>query len=144
MKHLSIGGFTDEQVSRFWSKVDRQDDRKCWAWLGSLTPTGYGKFFAGRVLTAHRVAYTISVGQIPTGRVLDHLCRNRACVNPAHLEPVTQRENVQRGIRCDLRPFKDVCPEGHDKTLPNSLTTQGRCRICYTEYMREYMRTYRK
>jgi hypothetical protein len=99
-------GATEEE--RFWSKVDKSGD--CWLWLGSLNEEGYGKFHSGRsCVRAHRYAYKLLVGPIPPGLNLDHLCHtrdescrlgnecpHRRCVNPAHLEPVTQRENVHR------------------------------------------------
>lgn len=72
---------------------------ECWEWAGLLTSNGYGlwpdKSYGTR--RAHRIFYTTFVGPIPDGLVIDHLCRNRMCVNPEHLEPVTARENVQRG-----------------------------------------------
>lgn len=70
----------------------------CWDWLDPLHKNGYGKFFAdGAAHYAHRWSYEHFVGPIPDGLVIDHLCRNRACVNPEHMEPVTQQTNVRRG-----------------------------------------------
>lgn len=88
-------------LARFWAKVDRHEGG-CWVWMGGVNRKGYGQF---GVLTAegvvgyraHRLAYELEVGAIPPGMVLDHLCRNRRCVNPDHLEPVSDSENVRRG-----------------------------------------------
>lgn len=101
------------QAERFWSKVDRRGAEDCWEWLASRQPNGYGQFSpggrAGGMTTAHRVAYELTFGPIPEGLSIDHLCRNRGCVNPAHLEAVSQRENVQRGAWC--APAPNACPE---------------------------------
>lgn len=70
----------------------------CWEWVGARVGDGYGAFKrAGKRQSAHRVAYVLVKGTIPTGLDLDHRCRNRSCVNPEHLEPVTRGENVRRG-----------------------------------------------
>lgn len=85
---------------RFWRRVDASAGFfGCWLWLGSKDPRGYGVCYRapGRSTTVHRDAYEHLVGPIPEGLTLDHLCRTRACVNPAHLEPVTLLENVRRG-----------------------------------------------
>jgi len=85
--------------SRFWSSIVKTDS--CWLWIGTVNSTGYGYFQTGgrgtKKARAHRYAYEFLVGPIPKGLVLDHLCRVKICVNPEHLQPVTQRENVLRG-----------------------------------------------
>ena len=103
-------------VDRFWEKVDLSDPGGCWPWAGSLRSYGYGQFSISHSVNAfaHRVAYEILVGPIPAGLTLDHLCRNRRCVNPAHLEPVTMRENILRGTSFSAQAARRThCPFGH-------------------------------
>src|SRR3990167_5623746 len=98
----------------FWAKVDKKGLNDCWLWKGADTQ-GYGHFKTkGKYLLAHRFAYETIVGLIPAGLTLDHLCRQRACVNPLHLEPVTRGENVLRGIgRSARNARKTHCIRGH-------------------------------
>lgn len=131
---------------RFWEKVEKTE--KCWLWTAYVMPTGYGRF--GRQL-AHRFAYEHLVGPIPEGLDLDHLCRVRHCVNPAHLEPVTRAENLRRGIkpRREKNPWcarwqreKTHCPRGHEYTPENVYSPPSRpsaryCRQCHLEHTRE-------
>lgn len=89
-------------VERFWEKVDRRGPADCWLWTATRTAKdGHGRFYpiTGKGVLAHRFAYELLVGPIPDGLVIDHLCRVRLCVNPAHLEPVTAEENTRRGWR---------------------------------------------
>lgn len=84
-------------AQRLWSKV-QPDPLGCWNWTGALNPNGYGYISTSTGMAyTHRVAAELFHGPIPDGMVADHLCRNRACCNPAHLELVTQRENLLRG-----------------------------------------------
>lgn len=117
---------------RFWAKVDIADGDGCWAWTAALTADGYGRFWHdGQVVRAHRYAYEQLVASIPDGLVLDHGCRNRACVNPSHLEPVTVVENTRRAVWPNA--LKTHCPAGHAYDALNTrVTTDGRrhCRRC--------------
>lgn len=94
-------------LERFLSFVTVQENG-CWLWTGCVTKGGYGSFRNenGKTENAHKWAYRIYVGSVPKGLELDHLCRNRNCVNPAHLEPVTRYENTIRGMKGILRPGK--------------------------------------
>lgn len=100
-------------IERFWSRVVQTAG--CWEWSGAHSG-GYGTTQRNqRTERAHRVAYELVVGPIPSGMELDHLCRNRGCVNPAHLEPVSHRENVLRGASPTVqRNLIGKCGNGHD------------------------------
>jgi hypothetical protein len=94
---------------KLWAKVDKTDD--CWLWTGAKTSSGYGMVsHDSGVRPVHRVVYELLVGSIPDGLVIDHLCSVRNCVNPAHLEPVTNAENVSRGMRRIGRTVMDLPP----------------------------------
>lgn len=110
--------------------------RDCWTWNGRLTRHGYGTYSpayrAGYSLLVHKAAYQILVGPVPEGLELDHLCRNRACYNPAHLEPVTHAENMIRASASVTH-----CKAGHEYTPENTYwktaASNGRraCRTCH-------------
>lgn len=146
------------QDERFWLKVAGRETDGCWLWTGALLANGYGMFRASKSMAAHRWAYEHVVGPIPEGLQLDHLCRVRNCVNPSHLEPVTQAENIRRGFKArghSLRrsgykpkpkppdyvhvPMADrtQCPQGHPYDDANTYLVRRRngrtdrtCRAC--------------
>jgi hypothetical protein len=117
---------------RFWEKVDKGSG-DCWTWTGAKNQNGYGLFGLGdgRIGKAHRFSYELLVGKIPAGLVIDHLCKNRACVNPAHLEAVTYQVN-------NARKAVSHCVRGHEFTPENTAIlsrpeggTKRACRACF-------------
>lgn len=119
--------------TRFWKAVDRRSDDECWPWLRRIDRYGYGVYrrknkAPGPPLElewrAHRLAYENLIGPIPDDLVIDHLCRNRSCVNPSHMEPVTNRTNLQRGHpgrkpHIGIDGYR-VCRNGHAVTGANA------------------------
>jgi hypothetical protein len=111
----TFGYPTDVIEERFWAKVEKTDD--CWMWTGMKDGSGYGRMQvkpstrSHHTMPAHRVAYQLLVGPIPADMTIDHLCRVKACVNPAHLDVVSVHENGRRGYEAQ-----------HAKT--------GQCRVC--------------
>ena len=132
-QHTSDADFS----KRFWSKV--RITPGCWLWTGALNRCGYGNFrILGRTRSAHRVAYELERGPVPEGLDIDHLCRNRACVNPAHMEPVTTQVNVLRGESFAAKhAARTHCRCGHE------LGADRRCRPCTLKRQREASKRYR-
>lgn len=116
--------------ARQWS------DTPCWEWEGRVAAVGYGRVKAdGEWQYAHRVSYEVFIGPIPEGLVIDHLCRNTTCVNPLHLEPVEQGENVLRGNSPNaINARKTHCVRGHPFDKKNTYIRKDRgyreCRKC--------------
>lgn len=144
---------SDETMGRLLSRL-REDENGCWVWMMALDD-GYGRMHVGSRTDAsrgkvrvHRAVYEYVVGLIPAGLDLDHLCRNRACANPAHLEPVTRRENIMRGEGAAAKASRRLeCVNGHpftvENTLPASVYGSRRCRTCVRSQRAAQMRAYR-
>lgn len=125
---------------RFLSKIVKVP-RGCWLWVGKKSWNGYGQFAIGhqRQVYAHRWSYAKFRGPIPEKHDIDHLCRCRLCVNPAHLEAVTRRENLLRGDTITARhAAKTHCPQGHEYSDSNTYRFRGLryCRICRSAHQK--------
>lgn len=121
-------------AERFAEKVRQNGD--CWEWAAGLMGGGYGQFhYQGKPAYAHRWLYELAIGPIPDGLTLDHLCRNRKCVRPDHLEPVTRGENVLRGIGPSGVAVRAThCPKGHPYSGENLVIKKDgsrRCKECH-------------
>lgn len=144
---------SDCDIARFWSKVtkgEHADD--CWGWDGWKTSGGYGMFDCYEAdrrrvkVGAHRIAYLIECGEIEEFAVIDHLCRNTGCCNPAHLEAVSNHENILRGdSMAAAHARKTHCSRGHELSGDNVLVTRSaigrayrQCRECRRENQRRY------
>jgi hypothetical protein len=126
---------------RFWANVDASG--VCWEWTGALHPSGYGYFSAKRRKShrAHRYAWALLVGEIPQAMTIDHVCRNKRCVNPDHFELVTAEENTRRsGSASAINARKTKCKRGHEFTPENTYVQYNKgkagrlCRTCVRTY----------
>ena len=142
-------------ADRFWALVDRRGADECWLWTGGLNQNGYGSFNISEgdsrtTARAHRVAYELLVGPIPEGLEIDHVktrgCTSRACVNPAHLEPVTHTENLRRAEQvhgvATPNGRKTCCKNGHAFTPENTYRWRGtgsrQCKTCRNDRIRAF------
>jgi HNH endonuclease len=122
--------YLDSLIIRFWKKVAKGDG--CWEWKGALNSGGYGQIKVHRrTMSAHLVSYLLANGDQAEGTELDHLCRNRLCVRPDHLEPVTQKVNLLRGnAPAAVNARKNACLRGHPLSGTNlGIRPCGR-RVC--------------
>lgn len=120
-------------LAGFMDRVMMEPMSGCWLWIGDCTRRGYGRFQRNQY--AHRASYELFVGRIPDGLVIDHKCRTLCCVNPDHLEAVTQKTNVRRGDAAKVK--KQTCKLGHPLSRRQP-ASQLVCVICQNERARAY------
>lgn len=129
---------TPKRKLRFWNSILKTDT--CWLWMGNRDLAGYGRFYDGKKqVKAYRLIYELFIDKIPQGLSIDHLCRNKFCVNPGHLEPVTKLENLRRSPLWTGN--KTHCSRGHifnnENTYIHASSKQRVCRPCQAARMRE-------
>lgn len=139
---------TIKQIETFARKFIVNPNNGCWEWQNALQ-AGYGSHTVkGKEQRAHRVSYKLAYGEIPEGMVIDHLCRNKRCVNPKHLEAVTQHENILRGTSPQAHYAKRThCNNGHPFSKDNTLIRENgsrRCKACHKDYHSYYRRKNRE
>lgn len=148
-RHGTTEDCRQDIVTRFLSKVDKTGPGGCWLWMAAQNRYGYGRFnFEGSTKLAHRVSHVLFIGPIPDGFQVDHVaargCRSTLCVNPAHLEAVTPKENTSRSTGFAPRKAAQThCVHGHEFTAENTYTSGGRrnCRQCALDRRKRGSRT---
>lgn len=125
-----------ELTNRFWDKVDKNGPNGCWVWTACVGKDGYGRFgYDGNTQLAHRLAYQAIIGEIPSDLQCDHICRNRACTNPDHIELVTAKVNTLRGVGISaVNARKTHCKRGHPLSGDNLYVMprgKRQCRECH-------------
>ena len=146
-KNNIIPNLNPNDLQRFWSKVIKTGS--CWEWTSSKS-NGYGQFWLnGKLHMVHRITYTLYKDVIPNNLTIDHLCRNRSCVNPDHLEPVTRSVNLRRGIGPEKNKARLAasisCKNGHPWNKDNTSFYVDRdgykirvCKTCSRIKQRKY------
>ena len=133
------------------SRMDKSESG-CWLWNGPISREGYGHIKSKNPITrkvthgAHRIAYQVFIGEIPVGKVIDHLCRVRNCINPEHLEAVSGRENVMRSsiTLAFKNASKTHCPQGHEYSAENTVVyskpgySMRSCKTCSRAHSLKY------
>lgn len=141
---IAAGGLEAAWESQFWAYVEVRQPLACWIWTGSVSKKGYGRAtVAYRANGAHRLAYEYFHGPLgldpATGDPLeiDHLCKNRGCVNPDHMEPVTHAENIWRSARY---AGHEACRQGHARAVHGGFNINGHqfCKACARIWQDEF------
>ena len=124
-------------IDRVLNRVERIPFSGCWVFTGAINHFGYGIVGlqnSKKIDRTHRVAYRHFKGEIPTGLVIDHICRNPACVNPRHLQAISQSDNIKRSLLVKMRGARTHCKHGHEFTPENTKYVKGqrgrRCAKC--------------
>ena len=142
----NLSKWKQKDFDRFWSYVNKTET--CWLWTGSNIRKGYGRFSlyldgnnTRTLVTAHRVSFVLSGQDILGGMVLDHICKNKLCINPRHLRLVTQLENIMAGNGIAKKyAARSECSKGHPLSGSNLMVRQDsgrRCRICRNKQNRD-------
>ena len=139
---LVVDNLSEKTIARLFAKIDINVMTGCWSWMGSTTANGYGNVRINKVgHRTHRLMYAWLVGPIPAGKgkdipVIDHACNNRLCCNPAHLQLISDTENILKGNGATAKKARQtLCHNGHP--LPPAINGHRRCMICHREWNRK-------
>ena len=138
-RHKPDSLLNEKQIQKFIKRIKMDLLSDCWNWVGYLSKDGYARISINGIQSyGHRLSYQYWKGNIPNGLQLDHLCRNRKCVNPNHLECVTTQENIRRGFSiATINSLKTHCKRGHEYTVKNTWYRKDRtgrfCKKCWRD-----------